>query len=84
MKPRSAISTSDHMDIETKARIDAHKLRVKNAIKLGRVPSNTEQGKSYDIMLGSDDLVYCTCTGWEVRHKCSHLDAFKEALRRNV
>ena len=49
-------------------------------IQIGEIPSNTVRGKTYEILLDENNMVFCTCDGWFWRHKCSHLDAFRKFL----
>ena len=42
---------------------------------LARVKSDTSDNE-YEIRLGRDGVVYCTCWGWKRYRNCKHLKAF--------
>lgn len=52
---------------------------VTTARLLGHVPSDSNPNKSYDIRLGSDGVVYCSCTAWKMKKWCKHLDFWHKA-----
>lgn len=39
-------------------------------------PSSSNPAKTYNIIRGSDDVVYCDCPGWKMRKTCKHLEEF--------
>lgn len=43
---------------------------------LGRIQSKSKPSKYYDIRLGADGIVYCTCTAWKMSKWCKHLDEY--------
>lgn len=57
-----------------------------NATILATVPSSSNPLKSYDIRLGKDGNVYCTCPAWKYQKKhphdrtCKHLKAFAKQV----
>lgn len=40
---------------------------------LGHIKSSSNPNKEYDIRLGSDGVVYCSCTAWKMHKWCKHL-----------
>jgi len=53
-------------------------------IQIGEIPSNTIKGKTYEILLDDNNMVFCTCDGWFFRHRCSHLEAFRKYLTKRA
>ncbi len=49
---------------------------------LRRFESNSTPGRFYDVRLGKDGVVYCTCPGWRYHRHCWHLDEVKALLRK--
>jgi len=49
-------------------------------VVLGRVESESKPGKFFEIRLGADDKVYCTCPSWKFHggatKGCKHTRAF--------
>ena len=45
---------------------------------LATYPSSSSPGKSYDIILGADQVTYCSCPGWRSRKTCKHLQDFQK------
>jgi len=43
---------------------------------LQTVKSDSNPGKTYDIIRAKDGSTYCTCWGWKRYRKCRHLRAF--------
>lgn len=43
---------------------------------LARIPSHSNPAKSYEIRLGADGVVYCTCRGWVTKKYCKHLEEY--------
>ena len=39
-------------------------------------PSSSNPAKSYNIIKGADDVIYCDCPGWKMRKTCKHLEEF--------
>lgn len=45
---------------------------------LAKMVSNSNPGKTYEITLGADDIIYCTCWGWKKSRWCKHLSQFEK------
>jgi hypothetical protein len=60
--------------------------RVQGAYRavLDVVKSSSNPDRTYEIRLGADDRVYCTCIGWRYHHHCKHLAEFREARSRRA
>ena len=43
---------------------------------LAKVPSKSNPNKSYEIRLGGDGVVYCTCRAWITNKFCKHLEEY--------
>lgn len=43
---------------------------------LAKVPSKSNPAKSYEIRLGGDGVVYCTCRAWVTNKFCKHLEEY--------
>jgi hypothetical protein len=54
--------------------------KVEDSLVLGEVPS--VRGRTYRICLDRNNHVFCECAGWNYRHACTHLDAFRAALAK--
>jgi len=53
----------------------------KKYIILAEVESENTPGKKYEIRLGGDSRVYCTCPAWRFRGgNCKHLTRYREEL----
>lgn len=50
---------------------------------LATVDSDSRVGVQYEIRLGGDDRVYCTCPAWRFSKSrdCKHLRAFRHTVR---
>lgn len=63
-----------------------HLARMRGAIKLLDVQSDSRANVSHSIMLGSDYTIYCTCEAWENDwrsvHSCKHLERLRMTLRQ--
>ena len=40
---------------------------------LGVFESASSPGKKYEVRVGSDEVVYCTCPGWRHHRNCKHI-----------
>jgi hypothetical protein len=40
-------------------------------------------GREYDICLGKDGVVYCTCWPWKKNRTCKHLDEYHASVGTN-
>ncbi len=74
-------------DAETKAKLEAWQKQQKDeqveiAIvpRVVKVPSATEQGKFYDVIIQPNSYIWCPCTGFANRHYCWHSNYVKELL----
>lgn len=73
-------------DAQKQERISSHKKRVVGAKRLATVASTNPKTptQTYDIMLGSDNLVYCTCPAWvytvDTPQSCKHITQFRSTL----
>jgi hypothetical protein len=58
-------------------------LNAKDYVVLGLEPSDSSN-TTYEIRMGSNHSVYCTCKGWQYSHtgSCKHLDRFIEKCRK--
>lgn len=43
---------------------------------LREYPSATNPNKKYQVLMGSDEVTYCSCPGWKMSKKCKHLVAW--------
>lgn len=56
-----------------------------NATVIATVPSHSNPAKSYNIRMGKDGNVYCTCPAWKFQkvhpkaRTCKHLKAFAKS-----
>jgi hypothetical protein len=41
-------------------------------------------GRTYEIRLGKDDNVYCTCWAWKKHRECKHLDEFWKDITKRI
>jgi len=56
---------------------------------LGRYPSKSRPGKSYDVLIGEDEVLYCGCPPWKFqkgvqpkdRKPCGHIKKWKSGDR---
>lgn len=51
---------------------------------LATVTSKTNPGRSYDIIMGKDGVMYCSCPAWRFRKDCKHLQEFMHAVYDNA
>lgn len=56
---------------------------VTTARLLGKVPSSSNPLKSYEIRLGGDGVVYCSCQAWKINKYCKHLEQWHSAAVKN-
>lgn len=67
--------------METAAKVKAvlAQLSGKNFTVLAKVASESQEGKFYDIRMGSNHAVFCVCKGWQYSKDgtCKHLEKFK-------
>ena len=43
---------------------------------LGKIKSSSNPNKYYDIKLGADGVVYCSCVAWKMSKWCKHLEEY--------
>lgn len=43
---------------------------------LATVTSKTNPGRKYEIRMGKDGVMYCTCHAWKFNKTCKHLTGF--------
>lgn len=48
---------------------------------LSTVRSNSNPGKTYEIILGDDNVIYCNCWAWRTKRTCRHLDMYMLAIK---
>ena len=48
---------------------------------LSTVRSNSNPGKTYEIILGDDNVIYCTCWAWKRTRTCKHLDMYMLSVK---
>jgi hypothetical protein len=65
-----------------KAALPLRPKKVADSLVLGEIPSATVNGRTYRICLDRNNHVFCECAGWNYRHACTHLDAFRAALAK--
>jgi hypothetical protein len=67
---------------QTTERIKAalERLKDKNKVVLCKVPSS-KPGKTYDIVLGSNNTVHCECDGFKYRSECRHMERFRLEIK---
>ena len=58
---------------EWKQRIKTPRKKRKPEV-LATVPSDSRPGKYYEIRIGKDNVVYCTCRGHKYHGHCKHVD----------
>lgn len=51
---------------------------------LAKVPSKSNPLKSYEIRLGGDGVVYCTCRAWITNKFCKHLEEYHSTASRSI
>lgn len=53
---------------------------VTQARVLAQIPSKSNPAKSYEIRLGGDGVVYCTCPAWKLHGNkwCKHLEEYHD------
>ena len=49
---------------------------------LATVPSKSNPAKSYEIRLGGDGVVYCTCRAWIQNKFCKHLEEYHTNMQQ--
>lgn len=47
---------------------------------LGSIQSDSNPVKFYEIRLGGDGVVYCSCTAWKINKYCKHLDRWHNKI----
>ena len=57
---------------------------VLSVVKVAEVASQTTDDNKYEIRLGADGVLYCTCPGWKFSkatpRSCKHVQGLKEQL----
>jgi hypothetical protein len=48
---------------------------------LATMRSNSNPGKAYEIILGDDNVIYCTCWAWKRNRTCKHLDMYMRSAK---
>ena len=75
----------------TQAFLDRQKKRALGSVLLTLVPSTNSATPDvkHEIRIGSDNLIYCTCKGWQFhraeddhQRMCKHILNFKKELQR--
>lgn len=51
---------------------------------LAKVPSKSNPLKSYEIRLGGDGVVYCTCRAWITNKFCKHLEEYHSKVQQVI
>lgn len=51
---------------------------------LDTIKSNSNPNIQYEIRMGKDGVVYCTCRGWQMNKWCKHLDQWQQKLTNTV
>lgn len=65
-----------------------HRVRKNKALLMLEVKSDSRKGVKHKIMLGQDNIVFCTCESWEYGFRtdfeCKHLQRMRVALKETT
>ena len=51
-------------------------------VTLAEVVSKSNPSQKYEIKMGKDGKVYCTCPRWKYKRTCKHLDEFFKMVHK--
>lgn len=64
--------------IEKNLRKALDKLTPKQYVVLALMQSNTKEDIWYEVRLGMNNAIYCTCNGFKYRQQCDHMKRFRK------
>lgn len=73
---RKTAASPEQIEANLKKALD--KLKGGSTTVLARIQSNTKDDVWYEIRLGMNNAVYCTCKGFQYRQKCDHMKTFRK------
>lgn len=59
-------------------------------MRITKIESESTEGKHYEIKLGDDGIVYCTCPSWKYQEAspedrtCKHLRKFADQIKEGA
>lgn len=68
---------------QTTERIKAalERARDKHTVVVCKVPSSKQGKPPYNIVVGKNNTVWCTCNGFKYRSECRHMDRFRKEIK---